>query len=68
MLDGTAESVVRRAAADSAASVSKSTLTWAIVPSARTTPPWLVPVWTLILLMPVRSRRAAFDRWRSIAS
>ena len=27
--------------------------TWASVPSGRTTPPWLVPVWTLILLIPV---------------
>ena len=41
-----------RATVESRLSVSKSILTVAIVPSGSGTPPWLVPVWMLTLLMP----------------
>jgi len=42
---------------DSESSASKSTLTWAIEPSGSGTPPWLVPVWIEILLIPAFPRR-----------
>src|SRR5213592_730690 len=43
---------VARAAADRARSASRSSCTLAIEPSGSTTPPWLVPVCTEILLIP----------------
>ena len=60
VLDRAAQPVPSRAARDSSRQRSKSTATSLIEPSARTMPPWLVPVWTLILLIPGRSRPAAF--------
>src|SRR5213083_1553554 len=41
-----------RASRDSVCSASRSSWTLAIEPSGSTTPPWLVPVWTEILLIP----------------
>ena len=45
----------------SLSSVSKSTLTLAIVPSGSTTPPCDVPVWMLILLMPTAPFASLFS-------
>ena len=42
-----------RASRESSSSVSKSIATWATEPSGSTTPPWVEPVWTLILLGPL---------------
>ena len=52
VLDGAGQAVLARATSPSSRSTSKSSLTSATPPSGSGTPPWLVPVWTLTLLMP----------------
>jgi hypothetical protein len=54
----------RAPALDSASSASKSSCTSATVPSGSGTPPWRVPVWIEILLMPSSRPASAVERAR----